>query len=151
MSTLFHFTNTLDILLFCSHFNLCNNPQHKHPELILVDCIKEENEEEEDAEMDSSCTSVWDNLESQTTNVEDENMRPGTLTVKTEKQSEMKKTAIKRSTTKPLITPSTPIVPVNCNEAIDCKESLSNKFLPKNSIKYHYPKKPKMCTVCGKL
>lgn len=100
--------------------------------------------------MDSSCDSVWDNLGS-SSNVDDKNVCYEILTAKTEEQSVMTKTAVKRSKTIPLITPSTPIVPVNCNEAIDCNESLSSQDLPKNSIKSHYKKKPKMCTVCGRL
>lgn len=90
--------------------------------------------------------SVWDNLETET-KVEDKNSCYEALPVKTEKLSPTKATAIKRSKTIPLITPSTPIVPHNCNEA---EETLLNEgHRPKKSIRRPYTKKPKMCTVCG--
>lgn len=123
---------------------------NQHPEFILFDNIKEESEED-DVEMESSYDSTRDNLETQT-NVEDKSLSEEKLsTVKREKHEVTKKTADKRSKTIPLITPTTQIVPVNCNETVDQDESPSNKDRPKESIKHHYAKKPKMCTVCGKL
>lgn len=93
----------------------------------------------------SSCDSIWDDSETET-NIEDKTTCDEKLSIKTESHAGIKKT-VKRSKTIPLITPSMPIVSVNCNEAIDQNPSKSNKDLRKQRIKY--AKKPKMCTVCG--
>lgn len=107
-----------------------------------MDSVKEEGNEAEDIEMDSSCDSDCDNLEAETNKLEEKTLGSNTVSIKTESENVVKKTATKRSKTIPLVTPSTPIVPINCNETRD---------LPKGSIKHVYAKKPKMCTVCGKL
>ncbi|XP_037025024.1 uncharacterized protein LOC119066576 isoform X3 [Bradysia coprophila] len=121
----------------------------EYPELIIVDKIKDEFKEEQ-METDSSCDSVWvdnlsDNLQTET-NVQDkidDDEKPVLLS--TDKDV-IKKSATKRTKTIPLITPSTPIVPVDCNNS---EKSQSNIDVPKSTVKYHYPKKQKMCTVCG--
>lgn len=104
-------------------------------------------------ESDSSCDSVWvdnlsDNLQTEPIakhKTVDDDDKP--LLISRDKDV-IKKAAIKRSTTVPLITPSTPIVPVDCNDEIDSEKS-QPKAAPKDTVKYHYAKKPKMCTVCG--
>lgn len=115
-----------------------------------MDSIKEESDEK-DIDMDSSCDSVWNTLETEITVVNSTatNEHPDT-TVKASKNARLtKKTAIKRSRTIPLITPSTPIVPIINNESIECDKSLSNKEVPSDHPKLGHVKKPKMCTVCG--
>lgn len=117
---------------------------NQHPEFVHFDIIKEESEED-NVEMESSCDSVRDNLETQT-NVEDKTLSEEKLTtIKPESHG------VRLSKTIPLINSTTPIIPINCNETNDQDESLSNKNRPKESIRHHHAKKPKMCTVCGKL
>lgn len=128
--------------IYCLTFYFCDNPQ-KHPELILVDSIKEETEDL-NMEMDSSCDSAWNNLDEKS-NIEDKIPINEEIAIKTEEQSLVRKSVIKRSKTVPLITPSTPIVSVNSNEP------MPNKDLPKNCTRTIYPKRPKMCTVCGEV
>ncbi|KAG4068818.1 hypothetical protein HA402_004966 [Bradysia odoriphaga] len=121
----------------------------EYPELIIVDKIKDEFKEEQ-METDSSCDSVWvdnlsDNLQTETTvNDEvDDDEKPGLFS---RDKDVIKKSAAKRTKTIPLVTPSTPIVPVDCN---DSEKSQPNTDVPKSTVRYHYPKKQKMCTVCG--
>ncbi len=128
--------------------------QQKSPEFIFVDRMKEEEFKQEDVEMDSSCDSAWNNCSD---NLKIETVRQGKTLMdersltKTEIETEIQqKAAVKRSKTMPLVTPSMPIVSINCGQAMDDKETQSNVTLkPKRPAKYNYPKKPKMCTVCG--
>lgn len=121
-----------------------------------MDSIKEENDDiiknennEKDIEMDSSCDSVWNTLETQLVDGIESNEHLHVEAKEFENHSTIKKTAIKRSKTIPLITPSTPIVPVNCNESIEYNKSLTNQDVTTDGNKQGHTKKPKMCTVCG--
>lgn len=102
----------------------------------------------EHTESDSSCDSVWEDTLSDHFQPE---MNPVDNDEKPRNKGVIKTAAAKRSTTIPLITPSTPIVPVDCGEAVDSERSQSNKDVPKSTVRHHYVKKPKMCTVCGEL
>lgn len=128
----------------------------RHPELIIVDSIKDELDEE-DAETDSSCDSVQDDLEDET-NVEDKTSCDVKLYIKTESESVIGNSASRISKTVTLKTPpSSSKDPIN--KAITCNDSFSNNDLPKDSMKHVNANKPrrkpskklKVCTVCGKL
>lgn len=120
-----------------------NVVSQKYPEVVIVDRIKEEEFKQENT--DSSCDeSEWDNTDDVSYDTElsvgheaviDQEMVPHT-------NSRNNTYAAKRSTTVPLVTPSTPITS-NDNEA--------QEWRPKRPAKYTYAKKPKVCTVCGEL
>lgn len=127
--------------------------QQKYPELIIVDRLSD-GFKQEDIEMDSSCDSAWNNYDYDN-HLKHETNRKETLSIaeifsaKTESESETvihQKAALKRSTTISLVAPSKAI----SSRAMDCNESQPNLLPPKRPLKYKYPKKPKMCTVCGK-
>ncbi|KAJ6646705.1 hypothetical protein Bhyg_01918 [Pseudolycoriella hygida] len=121
----------------------------KHPELVLVDSIKEENEND-DILTESSCDIPWNDVK---VKMEEENEWETDEAPPTKIQKLAKTTNKKCRTTRiPLVTPSTQIVPANtCDNAISCDKSESNEELPKETTKQLYVKKPKMCTVCGMI